>query len=391
MKFYDAFHGIGGFRLGLEALGFECVGGCENDKYAVESYKNHFGDGEVSDITKIDPKTLPDFDLLTAGFPCQAFSIAGKRKAFNDPRGELFWQIPRILKAKKPKYFILENVKGLKSVRNGDIFRQIIEALESCGYAVDWQVLNSVNFGIPQNRERIFIIGKLGGDLFYRFDWQFPKYDYKVLKDILEKDVDEKYFINAKLKDHITWKVHGKTHSRKISNKDGVKKAGFLDQSFRAGADVVEMDSLSPTLTRQPSLIKVGKMNVSGAQSGRIYSPKGIAPTLSASSGGHGSQTGLYEVKVPRIKKIGQISDKQGGGIYSPEGLHPTLISHSASRGGAGKLMIKSRVRKLTPRECFRVQGFPDSYKIIVSDSQAYKQIGNAVSVPVITAIGRNL
>ena len=327
MKFYDAFHGIGGFRLGLEALGFEYVGGCENDKYAVESYKNHFGDGEVSDITKIDPKTLPDFDLFCAGFPCQAFSIAGNRKGFEDTRGTLFFEIARILKAKKPKYFILENVKGLLSSDKGETMKIIVKTLEELGYGLDWKVLNSKDFGLPQNRERIFIIGKLDANLFWRFDWRFKKYEPKVLNDILEKDVDEKYFVSDE-----------KWDKRKNSKFDSAKNSCHTQNDIAS--------TLCARDYKDPKLIKVGEIGKNG-QGERIYDSNGIAQTITGMGGGGGAKTGLYEVK--------------------------------------------SRVRKLTPRECWRIQGFPDSYKIIVSDSQAYKQIGNSLSVPVITAIGRNL
>lgn len=159
MKFYDLFAGIGGFRLGLERCGFECVGSCEIDKYAKEIYKKNFGDyPEERDIREMDASKLPDFDILTAGFPCQSFSIAGKRMGFNDTRVTLFFEIARIAAEKRPEILFLENVKGLLNHNRGRTFGTIINTLYELGYDVEWQVINGKYF-VPQNRERVFIIG----------------------------------------------------------------------------------------------------------------------------------------------------------------------------------------------------------------------------------------
>lgn len=162
LNFYDLFAGIGGFRLGLERCGFfKYVGSCEIDKYAREVYKKNFGDYPTErDIRQVDPTKLPDFDILTAGFPCQSFSFAGKRLGFNDTRGTLFFEIARIAAAKRPKILFLENVKGLLSHDNGRTFATIINTLYELGYDVEWQVINGKYF-VPQNRERVFIIGHL--------------------------------------------------------------------------------------------------------------------------------------------------------------------------------------------------------------------------------------
>ncbi len=168
MKFLDCFAGIGGFRLGLERAGHTCIGHIEIDKYANESYCriHDIKEGEyfATDITKVDERSLPDFDILCGGFPCQAFSIAGKRQGFTDTRGTLVFDLIRIAKEKKPKILFFENVKGLLSHDKGRTFRVIIEALDEIGYDIQWQVLNSKNFGVPQNRERIFIVGHLRGE-----------------------------------------------------------------------------------------------------------------------------------------------------------------------------------------------------------------------------------
>lgn len=163
IRFFDMFAGIGGFRSGLESIGgFECVGYCEIDKYAKQAYEAIYDTGGelyFDDARKIVPEQLPDFDLLVGGFPCQSFSIAGARKGFSDTRGTLFFEIARIAAVKKPKYLFLENVPGLLNHDEGRTFETIIRTLDELGYDVCWQVLNSKNFGVPQSRNRVFIIG----------------------------------------------------------------------------------------------------------------------------------------------------------------------------------------------------------------------------------------
>lgn len=163
MKIFSLFSGIGGFDLAFERQGHEIIGHSEIDKYADKIYSKHFKNKNYGDITKINTATLPNFDCLVGGFPCQAFSIAGKRRGFKDTRGTLFFEIARILKDKRPRYFILENVKGIISNDQGNTFKTIISKLDDLGYFVEWQVLNSKDFGVPQNRERVFIVGYFGG------------------------------------------------------------------------------------------------------------------------------------------------------------------------------------------------------------------------------------
>jgi len=163
MKFFDLFCGVGGFRLGMEANGNVCIGSCEIDKYARQTYAKNFGhEPEYKDVREINPGELEDFDCLCAGFPCQAFSIAGKRRGFDDTRGTLFFEILRIAREKQPSILFLENVKGLLSHDKGETFRTIIESMDELGYDVEWQVLDSSHW-VPQHRERIFIIGHLRG------------------------------------------------------------------------------------------------------------------------------------------------------------------------------------------------------------------------------------
>lgn len=163
MNYFSMFSGIGGFELGIGNKG-NCVGYSEIDKHAIKIYNKHFPEHtNFGDATKIRTEDLPDFELLVGGFPCQAFSVAGKRCGFDDPRGNLFFEIARILRDKKPRYLLLENVKGLLSHDNGSTFKTVLEVLTNLGYNIEWQVLNSKDFGVPQSRERIFIIGYLRG------------------------------------------------------------------------------------------------------------------------------------------------------------------------------------------------------------------------------------
>ena len=165
IRFIDMFAGIGGFREGFgRAGGFECVGYCERDQYALRSYRTLFdteGEWFIDDARKADPKTMPEFDLLCGGFPCQAFSIAGARKGFGDPRGTLFFELARLAEARKPRYLLFENVSGLLNHDGGRTFAAILDTLERLGYFVEWQVLNSKDFGVPQSRRRVYIVGYL--------------------------------------------------------------------------------------------------------------------------------------------------------------------------------------------------------------------------------------
>lgn len=299
-KAIDLFAGIGGIRLGFQqAFGtnIEFVFASEIDKYATQTYYANFGEIPHGDITQIDEKNIPSFDILLAGFPCQAFSVAGHRKGFEDTRGTLFFDVARIIKYHKPKVVFLENVKGLVGHNKGKTFKIILETLEELGYHVKHQVLNAKNFGVPQNRERIYIVGFLNHEV----EFEFPKPIEKDIKvgDILEDKVDGKYTISDKL-----WEGHQR---RKIEHKE--KGNGF------------------------------------------------------------------------------------GYSIFNKNSEYTSTISARYYKDGSEILIEQTNKnpRKLTPREAGRLQGFPNSFNIKVSDVQAYKQFGNSVSVPVIEAISKNI
>lgn len=300
MKFLDLFAGIGGFRLGMESAGHECIGFCEIDKFARASYKeihNTKGEIELHDITTVtddEVRAIGHVDVICGGFPCQAFSVAGERRGFEDTRGTLFFEIARFASILKPKYLFLENVKVLLNHDGGNTFKTIIGALDELGYDVEWQVLNSKNFGVPQNRERVFIIGHLRG--------QRTRNVFPILRENAKSD-------NQQPKIEI------------VGN------------------------------TKNPNGTRQGTRSI-------VHSTNGIIGTLTA--------TDYKEPKQIAIQKPGE------------------------SQGVAD---LDFRIRKLTPREYWRLQGFPDwafdKAQEVNSNTQLYKQAGNSVTVNVIEAIAR--
>ncbi len=297
LKFIDLFCGIGGFRVAFEEaceendLQPECVFSSDIDKYAQESYEANFGEKPFGDITQINEKEIPDHDILFAGFPCQPFSIIGQMKGLNDTRGTLFFDIARILKEKQPKSFILENVKQLVGHDKGKTLKIIVQSLKDLGYHVQYSVLNALDYGLPQKRERVVIIGHREPIM---FTFPSPEKPYKALVEILENKVDEKYFASDYIKE---------------------KRKEKHQSSF------------------YPSIWHENK-------SGNICS-------------------------------------------------YP--YSCALRSGASHNYLLVNGERRLTPREMFRLQGFPDWYKIIVSDAQAKKQAGNAVPVNMIKAIIQKL
>ncbi len=253
MKFIDLFCGIGGFRLAFESFGGECVFSSDIDKHACETYKENFGDYPLSDITKIDEKSIPDFDILCAGFPCQPFSIGGLRKGFQDTRGTLFFDIERIIREKKPKAFILENVKGLVNHNKGKTLEVILNKLsrringkvndskfnDCLDYDVHFKVVNSKNFGVPQNRERIYIIG-----FQKEVDFEFPIENKKIeLSEIIDETIP-KNTLSEILEFNIDFHLQNRKDYLDIKN-----LKYLLAYEVRKSRSTFRFDNLSPTLT----------------------------------------------------------------------------------------------------------------------------------------------
>ena len=359
MKFLDLFAGIGGFRLGMESAGHECVGFCEIDKFARASYQaihDTKGELELHDITTVSDEFIRGIgrvDIICGGFPCQAFSIAGNRRGFEDTRGTLFFEIARFASILRPKYLFLENVKGLLNHENGVTFETIISTLDELGYNVEWQVLNSKDFGVPQNRERVFIIGHSRR---YRSRFLFP--------------------------------LSGENQP---TSSQSVIKIGNVNPSGNGmNGEVYQADGLAPTLTtnkgegqkiaiKSNTIKQFGVLQPNFNQCGVVYETDGIAPTIRAYQGG-----GLE----PKIIQRGH-GYNQGG----EHDIAPTLTSNSYHENN--HLSDGFRIRKLTPRECWRLQGFPDwafdKAQEVNSNSQLYKQAGNSVTVNVIETIAKEL
>ena len=298
--FIDLFAGIGGIRLGFEKFKGECVFTSEWDKYSQITYKANFGDEPNGDITKTNVKDIPRHDILLGGFPCQPFSNAGLKQGFEDTRGTLFFDVARIIEYRKPAMLLLENVKGFVNHDKGRTMKIVKESLEELGYNVFYKVLNARDFGIPQNRERIYIVGinkkKLGN-----IGFKFPQPTYKPTKvgDILDSKVDARYTLSNKL-----WQGHKR-----------------------------------------------------------------------------------------RLKEHRAKGNGFGYSLFNRNSKYTSTISARYYKDGSEILIDQKNKnpRKLTPREAARLQGFPESFKIPVSDTQAYRQFGNSVAVPVISAIASEM
>jgi len=315
-KFIDLFAGIGGMRIAFQALGGQCVFSSEIDPFAKQTYAANFGEVPFGDITQIDEKDVPPHDILVAGFPCQAFSIAGRRMGFEETRGTLFFDIARILDQKRPRAFFLENVKGLMNHKGGETLKTILSVLrDDLGYFVpEPQIVNAKYHGVPQNRERVFIVGFADEQAARSFRYPKQTRVKSKIADILEESpVDVKYYLSARYLSSI--KEHRRRHE--------AKGHGF-------GYEIVD--------------------------------PDGVANAIVV--GGMGRERNL-------------IFDKR-------------LVNRTPSTNIVGPINSEY-IRKMTPREWARLQGFPDKFKIVVSDAQAYKQFGNSVAVPAIKSVAKTL
>ena len=380
MKFLDLFAGIGGFRLGMESAGHECVGFCEIDKFARESYKaihNTEGEIELHDITRVTDESIRRIgrvDVICGGFPCQAFSIAGHRRGFEDTRGTLFFEICRFASVLRPKYLFLENVRGLLNHDGGATFETIIRTLDELGYDVEWQVLNSKNFGVPQNRERVFIIGHLRGK---RTRNVFP----------ISGESEQSNHQQPKIE------IVGNT-----KNPNGTRK-GTRSVVYGSGDVVGTLTATDYKEPKQVAIKQFGIIQPNFNQCGVVYETDGIAPTIRAYQGG-----GLEpKIRVKEATSQGYAEAEIGDSVNLS---HPNFKTR---RGRVGKQIANTlltgesqgvvesdfRIRKLTPRECWRLQGFPDwafdKAQKVNSNSQLYKQAGNSVTVNVIAAISKEL
>lgn len=399
MKFLDLFAGIGGFRLGMEQAGHECVGFCEIDKFARASYKaihNTEGEVEMHDITSVSDefiRGIGDIDIICGGFPCQAFSIAGKRQGFEDTRGTLFFEIARFASILRPRFLFLENVKGLLNHEGGATFETILRTLDELGYDAEWEVHNSKDY-VPQNRERVFIIGHLRGE---RTEQVFPF--ERIDRTIVELQGQQAYANTLTTRIEAqgtgTYVAERKQHEEKIAipvlTPDRLEKR---QNGRRFKSDGEEMFTL--TAQDRHGVMIVGGLYTNDSEK---FS-RGVLPGLSRTLK---SQNHDAAILIKEATAQGYAQALPGDSIN---------ISHPNSetrRGRVGKGIANTlltgkeqavvteefQIRKLTPRECWRLQGFPDwafdCAKEVNSDSQLYKQAGNSVTVPVIHDIARRL
>lgn len=404
IKFVDLFSGTGGIRLGFEqamkeiGLSTKCVKSSEIDKKACETYKLNFDEESYCDIHDVDIDE--SFDVLLAGFPCQAFSYAGKQLGFADTRGTLFFEVERIIKKNKPKLCLLENVRGLTSHDKGRTFSTILKSLHNLGYHVEYRLLNTSNFGVPQNRVRIYIIASLEKEVTLTIPNDLGAKDthnYKPSKgghdfyteskvsDILEDSPDESYdcsdWFKQRLEDIFEGdlnKVHG---IRLIDTRNGNSLHSWdLGLKGECSNDEIIFMNL---------LIANRRKHIFGThQDGKALSKAQIETFFK-----HSETTNIIE----NLIKKGYLKEKNG--LYNPvcgnmsfevfKFLDPNKVSITLTASDANRLGVyhNNRLRRLTPRECARLQGYPDSYILHPKDSMAYKQLGNAVSVPVIKNI----
>lgn len=409
IRFVDLFAGTGGLRLGFEqalnhfGIENECQFSSDIDVEAQETYELNFGERPAGDIND-NMDEIPPFDFLLAGFPCQPFSYAGKRVGFGDTRGTLFFTVEELLKKYRPSGFLLENVRGLTTHDEGRTFETIINALRELGYTVDYKFCNSSNFGVPQNRVRVFIYGSLEGSVDTKLASDLGAADshsfkaaqsqrnlfnqpsgIRTVSDILEDDVDKKYLCSEKFVKMLATAVGGE-----FDKLHGVR---LID--YRGGNSLHSWD-----------------LGVKGACSSeeRAFMSALIANRRKKKFGTHqdGKKLTLTQIKTfhdnPKLEAtIGSLVSKGylscDNGRYNPvcgnmsfevfKFLDPNSISITLTSSDAHKLGVVSnnKPRRLTPREAARLQGFPDSYKLHQNDKATYKQMGNAVSVPVVKSL----
>ena len=417
LRVFEAFAGYGSTCFALKALrvDHELVGFSEIDKYAIECFQQNHGGKNFGDITKINWGEVPDFDLLTGGFPCQAFSTAGKQKGEADKRGVLGLELTKALIAKQPKYFLFENVKGFMSKRFTETREKFVKSWENAGYKVVYKVLNTKDFGIPQNRERVWFVG-IRKDINQEFNFPEP-FELKLrLKDILENEVNEKYFLRREQVDKLFDRI----------GREKLKGNNFREQDLPQGEIV---NTLKSSDYKEPKCIELKEMTKGVSDAMRVYSDDGISKTLKGLGGGMGAKTGLYAVgcavrafprtgsndenrvqqlelgktdianSITNVQKDSMIFKTQFGKhqqdcFYDSDGIMANIPAGThGSTPHLTKTLVNEQVRRLTPKECFRLQGFLEDEINLegLSDTQKYKLAGNGQSINVVQLILKNL
>lgn len=410
IKYIDLFAGVGGIRLGIsealrkKCIQSKCVLSSEIDEKACQTYEMNFNEypsGDVKQITEIPP-----FDLLLAGFPCQPFSYAGKRRGFGDTRGTLFFEIERLLDAYHPKAFLLENVRGLKTHDNGRTFDTIIGKLHDLGYGTIDLVLNSSNFGVPQNRVRLYILGILGespkvsltsdvgaadSHTYKEHSSQLTLFDTLINKtvckvgDILEDDVPEEYYCSKEFTEQLHSVVGddlSKLHGYRLIDYRGGQSLHSWELGKKGKCTPEEIDFMNQLIQNRR------KHNFGTEQDGKkltleqiqtFYTSDGIDTVIASLLA-----KGYLKVENGRYNPVCGNMSFEVFKFLDPNSISITLTASDSNRLG---VIQHNRARRITPRECARLQGFPDSFIPNPDAAFAYKQFGNSVSVPVIEAV----
>lgn len=370
MRYLDFFAGIGGFHSAFSRVGWECLGYCEIDRFARQSYRaihNTEGAEEWHDITAVTNEHFRTFrgrvDLISGGFPCQAFSVAGRQLGFEDTRGTLFFEIARAAKEIQPRYLLLENVKNLISHDKGNTFGTILNTLHELGYAhIEWGIFNSKYWGVPQNRERVFILAELRDEptepyLLPLLRQQEENGVESRLRDILESNVDTKYFLEESKTSKLLEELKGKL----LVDSESPQMVGRIDKN---GHDYLK----------------------------RVYSPSGVSNTLcTMQGGGQEPKIAVYATLTPdRVEK------RQQGRRFKGNDEPAFTLNTQDRHGVTVAKPLAYQIRKLTPLECWRLQDFTDEQFEMaradgISDSQLYKQAGNSVTVKVVEVIAKQI
>lgn len=425
IRFIDLFCGMGGFRLGFESAAKKvglrpiCVFSSEIKPHAISVYQSNFPDEKIAgDITKIPSQSIPDFDVLLAGFPCQAFSSAGKREGFLDTRGTLFFEIERILKDKRPEAFILENVEGLvkhdqrdKSSPIGNTLKVILESLSSLGYFVSWKVLNGTDFGVPQNRKRIFIVGSLKSEV----SLQFPSKNKPTISSILEPNQPllQGKIIDLLLEHYEISELYGKSVKDKRGGKNNIhswdielKGATSKEQRYLMGLimrarrnkkwaklkGIQWMDGMPLTLQEirtfynHPKLEEMLK-DLTEKQYLKLEHPKDIVEYLAEDGSKRRKREYRYDLEKGYNIVAGKLSYEINK-ILDPNDVAPTLVATDLDR-----IVVPDNngLRQLSSIEKKRLFGFPDDFILNVKPKEAFDLFGNTVIVNVVEAVAKAL
>jgi DNA (cytosine-5)-methyltransferase 1 len=413
LRFIDLFAGVGGVRLGFESaardlkIKTECVFSSEINEDAQKTYELNFGELPSGDITKIKSEDIPEFDFLLGGFPCQPFSYAGKMMGFGDTRGTLFFEIERILAHHKPWDFMLENVRGLTSHDKGRTFETILSKLRKLGYSVGFTILNSSAVGVPQNRVRVYIVGVRGGRLnfnipsdlgardshhFKQMSEQpdlFVEHPIALVKSILERSPNKKYDCSSEFSDSLSKIVKGdfrKLHGLRLIDTRHGNSIHSWEVGIKGPCNQHEIKFMNLLISNRR------KKKFGREKDGKMLTKDQILTFCDEK---------LFDQATPGLLKKGYL--KCIDGKYSPvagnmsfevfkfldpESISITLVSSDAHKLG---VFYNGRLRRITPRECARLQGFPDDFILHPKDDRAYHQFGNSVSVPVVKHVVKHL